>query len=1498
MQVEEFERAVSTLFAHGNAPVSPENRCEAEQYLTGERGCCDRGLSEASVVWCVALATDGVLSCVCVCVAALCGSSSGSVLLLSALRARCSLETKFFALQQLLQLLPQQQQQQRQQMQEMLFNVMRLRVCSDSLWACSNSCGGGRPRGVAAAFAAAATDAASSPDAAAVHNKLALVVARLLAADVGGAAPAAAAVAAAKGTKAAFMPLRQLLHQGISALCLHLREAGEETAEALAAAAAIAERCMACSSASCASEAVHSAAAILESLRVALRVLLVLHQEYLEDAPASPLSAALKNSFPYDENVNPNATTATCPPPFSPMLLQLLRLLQLLHKHSPALGSVLQLCCSVVERYVGWIDLLLPEQIAVAEVRDHRGDHSSSTPNLLQLLGDTWLASGYPEAASAIVVFIHRKMEPAARIDLLCRMKLVEWLLHCIPHAEIAASPTMLTPFASMVNTAVAALAEASAALAEKLETAGECDSWVSDRGNYSPPATDRSRRELLQRGMAAMWSLVPLSLQLLGSGGLEVSSTVIASLSLLLSKSSLLRRHEAMLLQPLPSSRFESLLLELLQVLLKRLAEVDALMGAAQQQQMLQEQQQQVVYSSLDDEEIEQLAAYKEALTVLFRRSCVADQTRVLVWIQEGLQQQMQQYQQQQSLQQRHSHQQEFSALLHMLLVLTDDIHDLPEKLKDTSNQLHTCLLQLLQLLHSLHEAAPLFSAAAAENFMRILVRVAPLFIKQQQHIPEALSLLAGQHGVCSSSYNIAPKACLALLRFVKNCLPYSAAYTGLLVQHLLQQQCLDIPSCSSSATTQHRQRPATPPSCNNSSRQEPLALAAAADVYVHPRAFQVEQQLLLYEAAGVLLGSKLQQLSAAPAAAVGGAEGQSASAKAAQERVLLLHALLSKATAAFTSDIDCGSSTLPATAAAVAVYWSRCMNALASLSKGFQPFRGASVAGDEGSPSTQTSVTEAPAVVAARDAWLQTLALFTTALLAAGAEGSVLEVEGTSLLVLPPIFPACIFLLRRLLSLLGPLAASSTGALLPLLYDAVLVDAESPAAAAAAASCLQQQQHSPEAAAQQLSGFCMQIFVSLKGPELTVLVLQHLPMILERHLGLYLKAVAAVTQEPNSADLQRECRELQEQLVSLVATAARETPEALLNFAAASLLSADNCRNASENKASLFLGALHECFVTAGVNNGGSNCNRPSTTQHALLRLLHQQHQQLHMLLFGTLRPTRGVSAITSRAPHGSPASQEIASETWRCILLILLQACCPGACPVVAAASSQAWAQIAGAFLCKPDRLTDVALDQERQNQLPSDLQQVQEAMRDFIKQNVAMETQLRQRRPQMGSSQSVQQSEEMQSLRQQQQQRVRSIEVQQAGQQLSLLLPLSSLFSATADLFVSLSTQDPQHIKVAADIGGLWRTLGYGIPPGTPQRTASAAAAAAGAAAGAQLGAFFIPLRSGIQDSLARALAPLISNPGGSAAALLEALGQTEGQQLRAVIRAWQQRIIPK
>lgn len=219
----------------------------------------------------------------------------------------------------------------------------------------------------------------------------------------------------------------------------------------------------------------------------------------------------------------------------------------------------------------------------------------------------------------------------------------------------------------------------------------------------------------------------------------------------------------------------------------------------------------------------------------------------------------------------------------------------DLPEKLKDTSSQLHACLLQLLQLLHCMHECGDFSCGTAAENFMKVLVRIAPLLGKQeqQQHIPEALSLLAGPHGVCSSSTTVAPKACLALLRFVKNCLPYSAAYTGLLLQHLLQQQCLDIPrnSNSNGGPRQRRVRPAVSPSCGNSSRQEPLALAAAADVYVHPRAFQVEQQLLLFEAAGVLLGCK-QQL-------------HSRSGNSPQEQVLLLHALLAKATAAFTSEI-----------------------------------------------------------------------------------------------------------------------------------------------------------------------------------------------------------------------------------------------------------------------------------------------------------------------------------------------------------------------------------------------------------------------------------------------------------------------------------------------------------------------------------------------------------------------------------------------------------------
>ena len=71
---------------------------------------------------------------------------------------------------------------------------------------------------------------------------------------------------------------------------------------------------------------------------------------------------------------------------------------------------------------------------------------------------------------------------------------------------------------------------------------------------------------------MIALWAVLPLSVQLLGSGSLEVSSIVVASLSLLLSKAAMLQRQEV-LLQHLPTSRFESLLLELLQVLIKRVS-------------------------------------------------------------------------------------------------------------------------------------------------------------------------------------------------------------------------------------------------------------------------------------------------------------------------------------------------------------------------------------------------------------------------------------------------------------------------------------------------------------------------------------------------------------------------------------------------------------------------------------------------------------------------------------------------------------------------------------------------------------------------------------------------------------------------------------------------------------------------------------------------------------------------------------------------------------
>lgn len=325
MQVEDFERAVSALFAQGSAAVNPATRCEAEQYLRGisppvAYAAADSCRYRVMFVVCILRSGSGCISspvhsqssapaflvrstsaAVDACGAAVCGSSSGSVLLLSALQSRCSFETKFFALQQLLQLLPEQQQQARQHTKDVLFAEMRLRVCSEQAWACSNSGAGGEAFSEASALATAAADPAASPDAAAVHNKLALLVTRLLAADVDLLA-SGGANATSKGREA-FWPMRELLHQEICALSVHLQKAGEASA-AVAAATAIAQRCDSCVKSACAAAAGHSLAATLESLRVALRVLLVLHQEFLEDLPASPVSEGIRfEVLPYTESL-------------------------------------------------------------------------------------------------------------------------------------------------------------------------------------------------------------------------------------------------------------------------------------------------------------------------------------------------------------------------------------------------------------------------------------------------------------------------------------------------------------------------------------------------------------------------------------------------------------------------------------------------------------------------------------------------------------------------------------------------------------------------------------------------------------------------------------------------------------------------------------------------------------------------------------------------------------------------------------------------------------------------------------------------------------------------------------------------------------------------------------------------------------------------------------------------------------------------------------------
>lgn len=80
-------------------------------------------------------------------------------------------------------------------------------------------------------------------------------------------------------------------------------------------------------------------------------------------------------------------------------------------------------------------------------------------------------------------------------------VQLIEWLLHEIPLTEVAASPAMIVPFATMVNAATAALTDATATLAEKLEAVGASDVLGPvAAGSNNTLVADRNPREVLQQ--------------------------------------------------------------------------------------------------------------------------------------------------------------------------------------------------------------------------------------------------------------------------------------------------------------------------------------------------------------------------------------------------------------------------------------------------------------------------------------------------------------------------------------------------------------------------------------------------------------------------------------------------------------------------------------------------------------------------------------------------------------------------------------------------------------------------------------------------------------------------------------------------------------------------------------------------------------------------------------------------------------------------------------
>ncbi|CBZ54762.1 conserved hypothetical protein [Neospora caninum Liverpool] len=1143
--------------------------------------------------------------------------------LLQWLPALASVEARFWTLQALLNtVFPSSSPQQRQTIREGILTHCILRRLRGSEESGEGTASGDSAQGPGGGSSAALCEGRSGSRAgeergtnaqasaqredAAVKNKTALLIVRLLQIDFPSTWPSA------------FLELRRLLTIAVEATTLLPSPTGAEKASA------------------------HSprALAVLDGLDTCLRILLLLHQEIVEDPFAPPeaeqarrdaeIRAGLRQHFSSSE-LSAGPSDGACVS-FSRLLLQLLQLPTIRQD-----AALLRLTCELIGRYIGYMDLLLPPSTREAVARsqsgalgrlgssahaegetrpttavgDADGDGEIATEGtLVHLLLETWLACSCEEASNAVVAFAHKKMEAETKARLLSRMGLAEALRACTQ--QVAQRPELVAGFASMVNTAASAFLEAAHALKQREkeglspcensrngatgpggEETQACGQRASTEKQRTGCGKDTSRAALMAWHRVSL--LLPVIVELFACPVMDIAFRVEPFLSLFCNKTrfqrdpqkgSLADRRDEALGGALPSdfSTSQSLapfLTNMLQLLYQKLASQLYKRVFLVHQVHAFSWLQEMTASVCNRLSLSEASAVSPSLTSLpssglpgslsSTSSPLPAEPSAALW-------------------------RELGAALHLLLLSAEHVKDLSREMKDLTHCLPACLLSLLQT-NAVFRFSALPPPHVRLQLLAVLGRFAPFFSHHPEYLPTALQLLLGPAFLNLSPAALSPpepkrsgarlarlqrrlacvasRSCLSLLRFLKNTQPQVNAFTVDILHALQSENCLQIPLPSPAALTLSR-------GAFEAARDRASEVETTGAALVPNKLFSVDDQQLLFEAAGVLLGARNSGGAAqglrgprAQPEADGQADGCAPNPQKAEprrglsqeEKIRLLHQLLQHLVPAFdTTKLSKLSS--PEEAACWALLWARTCNAIASLTKAFPSCAGEGRESSAGGDRT-------------REVWKEAFQHISYATQVALSPSS-LRPELRNVILFSPFFHSFVFLLRRGLHLLSSDILPVMHATLPLLYEALPSPLSSSRALEAperlflssstactpSGACGGAAPCTPQGCGAQLASLVTYFLVTLKEKSLVAhggfLSEDLLRNIFWRHFTLWWRA------ETESPEFLRDQAELQEQLSLLLSTVGKEVPALLAGFLAADPVSSSACVVAANSLAS----------------------------------------------------------------------------------------------------------------------------------------------------------------------------------------------------------------------------------------------------------------------------------------------------------------------------------------